>query len=52
MELIGLTIHALLDLLGTGKVSAVEAARASLDRIARVDPRIRAYLTVTPELTL
>ncbi len=49
MDLIGLTIHELLDLLRAGKVSAVEAARAYFERIAQVEPRIRAYLTVTRE---
>ena len=49
MDLIRLTIHELLDLLRAGKVSAVEVTRAYLDRIAQVDPRIRAYLTVTQE---
>ena len=49
MDLIRLTIHELLDLLRAGKVSSVEVTRAYLDRIAQVDPRIRAYLTVTPE---
>jgi len=49
VDLIRLTIHELLDLLRAGKVSAVEVTRAYLDRIAQVDPRIRAYLTVTQE---
>ncbi|MBI2080604.1 MAG: Asp-tRNA(Asn)/Glu-tRNA(Gln) amidotransferase subunit GatA, partial [candidate division NC10 bacterium] len=52
MDLIGLTIHELLDLLAARKVSAVEATRAYLDRIAKVEPRIRAYLTVTAEEAL
>ncbi|MBI3080625.1 MAG: Asp-tRNA(Asn)/Glu-tRNA(Gln) amidotransferase subunit GatA, partial [candidate division NC10 bacterium] len=47
MDLIGLTIHELLDLLAAKKVSAVEATRAYLDRTAKVESRIRAYLTVT-----
>jgi aspartyl-tRNA(Asn)/glutamyl-tRNA(Gln) amidotransferase subunit A len=49
VDLIRLTIHELLDLLRAGKVSAVEVTRAYLDRIAQVDPSIRAYLTVTQE---
>jgi aspartyl-tRNA(Asn)/glutamyl-tRNA(Gln) amidotransferase subunit A len=49
VDLVRLTIHELLDLLRAGKVSAVEVTRAYLDRIAQVDPRIRAYLTVTQE---
>lgn len=49
MDLIGLTIHELLDLLVARKVSAVEATRAYLDRISKIEPRIRAYLTVIRE---
>ena len=49
MDLVRLTIHELLDLLAAKKVSAVEATRAYLDRTAKVEPRIRAYLTVTQE---
>ncbi|MCI0370624.1 MAG: Asp-tRNA(Asn)/Glu-tRNA(Gln) amidotransferase subunit GatA, partial [candidate division NC10 bacterium] len=52
MDLIGLTIHELLDLLRAGKASAVEVTRAYLDRIAQVESRIRAYLTVTREEAL
>jgi aspartyl-tRNA(Asn)/glutamyl-tRNA(Gln) amidotransferase subunit A len=52
VDLIGLTIHELLDLLRARKASAVEVTRAYLDRIAQVEPRIRAYLTVTREEAL
>ncbi|HEU5394648.1 MAG TPA: amidase family protein, partial [Candidatus Methylomirabilis sp.] len=51
-DLIGLTIHELRDSLGAGKVSAREVTRAYLDRIAQVEPRIRAYLTVTADQAL
>ena len=34
------------------KVSAVELARALLDRIARIDSSLHSYATVTPELAL
>jgi amidase len=34
------------------KVSSVELTRAMLDRIARIDPSLHSYATVTPELAL
>ena len=34
------------------KVSAVELPRAMLDRIAKLDPSLLSYATVTPELAL
>jgi aspartyl-tRNA(Asn)/glutamyl-tRNA(Gln) amidotransferase subunit A len=52
VDLVGLTIHELLDLLAARKLSAAEATRAYLDRIARIEPRVRAYLTVTAEEAL
>ncbi|MDR3050490.1 MAG: Asp-tRNA(Asn)/Glu-tRNA(Gln) amidotransferase subunit GatA [Oscillospiraceae bacterium] len=38
--------------LARGEVTAQEAARAYLDNIAREEPRVGAYLTVTPERAL
>ena len=38
--------------LGSRKVSAVELARALLDRIAKLDPSLHSYATVAPELAL
>ena len=35
-----------------GSVSPVEMAQAALDRIARLDPQLHAFLTVTPERAL
>ena len=51
-NLIDLSIHELHDLLSKRKVSAVEITRAYLDRIGKVDPKIRAYLTVTADQAL
>jgi aspartyl-tRNA(Asn)/glutamyl-tRNA(Gln) amidotransferase subunit A len=47
-----LTVHAALDGLRAGEFSAVDLARALLDRIAAVDGRVQAYLTVTAERAL
>jgi aspartyl-tRNA(Asn)/glutamyl-tRNA(Gln) amidotransferase subunit A len=51
-SLIDLSIHELHDLLSKREVSAVEVTRAYLDRIGEVDPKIRAYLTVTADHAL
>ena len=45
-----LTIRAALDAMRAGDLSALELTDAHLQRIQRLDPEIRAYLTVTPEL--
>ena len=45
-----LTIRAALDAMRAGDLSALELTEAHLQRIQRLDPEIRAYLTVTPEL--
>jgi aspartyl-tRNA(Asn)/glutamyl-tRNA(Gln) amidotransferase subunit A len=47
-----LNVHEALAGLRTGEFSAVELTQAHLDRIAAVEPRIQAYLTVTSELAL
>jgi len=52
VELHELTIHELRDLIRTGKVSPTEIVRAYLERIGRLDGRVRAYLTVTGEAAL
>ena len=52
MELHNLTVHEAADLLRQRQVSSVELTRAVLDRIVAVDNRVRAYLTLTPELAL
>ncbi len=47
MELHELTIHAAHELLTKKEVSAVELTRAVLDRVAAVDDKVGAYITVT-----
>ncbi|MGH2707809.1 MAG: amidase family protein, partial [Actinomycetota bacterium] len=39
----------LIRLLGAGEVSALEITESVLARIAEVEDRVRAYLTVTPQ---
>jgi aspartyl-tRNA(Asn)/glutamyl-tRNA(Gln) amidotransferase subunit A len=50
MQLAGLTIHALHDKLVSGGVSAMALTEAVLTRLAAVEDRVHAYITVTPEL--
>ncbi|ABB30324.1 glutamyl-tRNA(Gln) amidotransferase, A subunit [Geobacter metallireducens RCH3] len=52
MELFDLTIHELHDRLKRKELSSVEATRAMLARIEAVDPKVNAYITVTPEEAL
>ncbi len=47
-----LTIHEARDLLDRQQVSSVELTRAYLDRIQAVDPKVRAYVTITAEHAL
>jgi aspartyl-tRNA(Asn)/glutamyl-tRNA(Gln) amidotransferase subunit A len=47
-----LTIHQAHELLRQGEITAVELTQSCLDRILAVDNRIKAYLTLTPELAL
>src|SRR5512138_2424873 len=49
MELYELSVQETHDLLASRKVSAEELARAYLDRIQRVDPKIKSYVTVAEE---
>lgn len=51
-DLTGLTIAQAADLLGRREISSRELTQAHLDRIREVDPRIRAYTTVTADLAL
>ena len=46
------TVVAARDAIRAKKVSAVELARQSLDRIAKVDPKVRAFNSVYPEVAL
>ena len=50
MDLYRLTAHEARDLLRKGEISATELTEAVLQRIEEVDDRVRAYLTVTPEV--
>ncbi|MDP3045912.1 MAG: Asp-tRNA(Asn)/Glu-tRNA(Gln) amidotransferase subunit GatA, partial [Chloroflexota bacterium] len=52
LDLSDLTIHEAAGLLRGRQVSSVELTQAVLDRIVAVDNRVRAYLTLTPELAL
>ena len=52
MEIFDLTIHELRDKLESKEVSSVEATRAMLARIEATDPKIRSFITVTPEQAL
>ena len=49
MSLHALTIHELQEKLARGEVSAVEATRDVLERIEKVEDRVRAYITYEPE---
>jgi aspartyl-tRNA(Asn)/glutamyl-tRNA(Gln) amidotransferase subunit A len=52
MDLTGLTIHELVDRYRRREATPSDATRAYLDRIAALDGRVAAYLTVTRELAL
>ena len=52
MHLYELTIHEAAEMLRRQQISSVELTEAVLDRIVAVDNRVRAYLTLTPELAL
>jgi aspartyl-tRNA(Asn)/glutamyl-tRNA(Gln) amidotransferase subunit A len=52
MEMYYLTIQQTRELLIKGEVSSVELTRAVLDRIDQVDDKVKAFITVTPELAL
>ncbi|MGC8826401.1 MAG: amidase, partial [Anaerolineae bacterium] len=52
MALYELTIREARALLRKGEISSVELTRAVLERIEALDGKVRAYLTVTPELAL
>ena len=51
-ELTNLTLTQSLDLLRKGETSSVELTQAFLKRIDELNPRLHAYLTITPELAL
>ncbi len=51
-ELYKLTIHEARTLLDQRELSSVELARSYLERIERLEPRVKAYVRVTPEQAL
>jgi len=52
LELYELTAHQAHELLRKGEISSVELTEGLIDRIVAVDNRIKAYITLTPELAL
>src|SRR5688500_11728864 len=52
MDLHELSIQQTTDLLSSRKISSEELTRAYLERIQRLDPRIKSYVTVSEELVL
>ena len=51
-DLTGITAHRARELLDAGQASSVELTRAALDRIADVEERVRAFVTVTEDAAL
>ena len=51
-DLHNLTVHETRDLLDRRQVSSVELTQAHLDRIERLEPQLKAYVTVTDERAL
>ncbi len=51
-ELYRLTAHEARDLLRKGEISATELTQAVLDRIHAVEDKVKAYITLTPEIAL
>ncbi|HPH98074.1 MAG TPA: Asp-tRNA(Asn)/Glu-tRNA(Gln) amidotransferase subunit GatA [Anaerolineaceae bacterium] len=51
-DLTDLTVLDALQALRSGQVSSRELTQACLDRISRLEPAIRAFITLTPELAL
>ena len=52
LVLADLTVHEVRDLLDRREVSSVELTRVALDRIAKVEERVKAFVTVTEDLAL
>lgn len=52
MQFYALTIHALRELLLKKEVTSVEITGSVLARIKEVDPKVHAYITLTPEVAL
>lgn len=51
-DLTHLTISEALAKMDAGEITSVQLTQAYLDKIQQLDPQIKAYLTVTPELAL
>lgn len=51
-NLVDLTIKELGTMFLKGEVGPIEVTKAYLDRIDRLDPKVRAYITITPEIAL
>ena len=52
MELHELSVQQAHELLSSRKISSEELTRAYLERIHRLDPQIKSYVTVSDELAL
>ncbi len=52
MNLFDLTLHEAADLLRKKELSSVELTQAILRRIDQVEPRVKAFVTLTPEIAL
>ena len=52
MELHSTTAHELALLLQKRKISSTELTKTVLERIEKVEPRVNAYITLTPELAM
>mgnify|MGYP000716506159 CR=1 FL=1 len=50
--LVDLSVIRLLRLLDRGEISSLELTRSCLERIEQLEPHLRAFLTLTPELAL
>jgi len=52
MELHGLSIHETHELLSSRQLSSEELTRSYLERIQRLDPGVKSYVTISAELAL
>ena len=52
MSMIDMTLAQLADGLRQGEMSSVEITRAYLERIGRMEEKVGAYITLTPETAL
>ena len=52
MNLFDLTLHEAAELLRKKEISSVELTQAILRRVEQVEPRVKAFVTLTPELAL